>query len=303
MVWILSRGLTQSKDGMLDTVYNMEDRKRILSSINTCSEEELLSTRLFTRTKSKAIINYREKNGAFENLNSLLSVPGIGLLGLQRACDVLKKLDAKGLQILHEKSAAVQVYPHLSKAKQKTVESVVAMDIQGDRVTWAKVSRDLHVDDWNQSLIFDRPFLRYDHVLFHNSVKKFLEQLPEASLYIMENKVYRYTNIRIVPFITNLRILEAVIVTLLNGADENKIYLMKSQILSSFFNLSVGGERVSGKHIVQDIIDEKSTMANGVILPSHLVNVYSQYDAIQQDKFASCLLLAIALYKLVILKP
>lgn len=137
---------------------------------------------------------------------------------------------------------------------------------------------------------------------FFFQVKKFLEQLPAASLYIMENKVYRYTNIRIVPFITNLRILEAVIMTMLNGADENKIYLMKSQTLSNFFNLSVGGERVSGKHIVQDIIDRESTMADGVVLPSHLVNVYLKYDAVQQDKFASCLLLAIAVYKLIILK-
>lgn len=133
-----------------------------------------------------------------------------------------------------------------------------------------------------------------------------VNNLPSAGIYTLENKIYRYPSLRVVPFVFNLRIIEAMLVSMLNknfNTDcTHRVYTIKPQAISKLFNLSIGGERVSGQHIFRDIINKKSDPDLGVTMSNHLSSQFFQYDGIQQEKITCCLLQALTFYKLIILK-
>ena len=52
--------------------------------INTASQSELESVRGLGPAKAKAIITYREKNGAFKSLDELDSVKGFGKASIEK---------------------------------------------------------------------------------------------------------------------------------------------------------------------------------------------------------------------------
>lgn len=139
-----------------------------------------------------------------------------------------------------------------------------------------------------------------------------VQQLPKADIYVLESQIYRYTNLRIVPFLTNLRLMEAMLVTLLNPdlaqTCQYRTFFLKPNSVMKFFNLSVGGEKVSCRHIIQDIQrtalperDPKSLVSN-VDVPSMLWGTYWNEKSLGQERLSNCLLLAVAFYKLVVLK-
>ena len=54
------------------------ERTSSLININIASKEELMNLSGLGETKAKSIIEYREKNGNFKNIESIKEVPGIG---------------------------------------------------------------------------------------------------------------------------------------------------------------------------------------------------------------------------------
>ncbi|KAK7506441.1 hypothetical protein BaRGS_00002553 [Batillaria attramentaria] len=174
------------------------------------------------------------------------------------------------------------------------------------------MSRDLTLESWNTVPLLSKPFHKVDHVLFLEKLLQVVEQLPKSDVYVFESKIYRYTSLRVVPFLTNLRILEAMLVTLLNSqlaiTGQHHAFFLKPNSVMRFFNLAVGGERVSGQHILRDLqrsVHEDSgntSMVADVEVPAGLWEQYWQEQSIGQEKLANCFLLAVAFYKLVVLR-
>ena len=52
------------------------------------------------------------------------------------------------------------------------MESVVALDVWLDRVTWVAEDRDRRITDWGQKVIFEseKPKFIYDHLLYQEKV-------------------------------------------------------------------------------------------------------------------------------------
>ena len=67
------------------TYYNQNVNKKtytttqkVIVNINTASVQELCTIRMIGETKAKAIVNYREKYGAFKDKGDIVKVYGIG---------------------------------------------------------------------------------------------------------------------------------------------------------------------------------------------------------------------------------
>lgn len=52
--------------------------QKVIVNINTASVQELCTIRMIGETKAKAIVNYREKYGAFKDKGDIVKVYGIG---------------------------------------------------------------------------------------------------------------------------------------------------------------------------------------------------------------------------------
>lgn len=52
--------------------------QKVIVNINTASVQELCTIRMIGETKAKAIVNYREKYGAFKDKADIIKVYGIG---------------------------------------------------------------------------------------------------------------------------------------------------------------------------------------------------------------------------------
>lgn len=58
--------------------------------LNKASKEELMQVNGIGETKAEAIIQYREKNGAFGSVDELTEVDGIGTATLEKNRDMLR---------------------------------------------------------------------------------------------------------------------------------------------------------------------------------------------------------------------
>lgn len=57
---------------------NYTTTQKVIVNINTASVQELCTIRMIGETKAKAIVNYREKYGAFKDKGDIVKVYGIG---------------------------------------------------------------------------------------------------------------------------------------------------------------------------------------------------------------------------------
>ena len=136
-------------------------------------------------------------------------------------------------------------------------------------------------------------------------IHRALSSLPEADAYVLENKIYRYQYLKIVPVIVAIRLMEAVTITMLNHAYHEEtgahcVYTIKPHAISHFFDLVVGGERVSCQHIARDVINRCAQAADGVAIPDHLADYFYGLNHADQENLTRALLLAIIFYKRVV---
>ena len=123
----------------------------------------------------------------------------------------------------------------------------------------------------------------------------------------MEQKYLRIKDKKMSEFLSNLQILQWIIITTLNlKRGKNVIYMMNPRIIDRMFDLSVGGERVSNKYIILDIAGKKlvgkKNFFNDVEIPRHLMVNYLQNGDIEQDKLTTSLLQGLAFYKSILYK-
>ncbi|KAL8565882.1 hypothetical protein ACOMHN_059462 [Nucella lapillus] len=314
----VARSLTtkpsQTSKHVLDEMFSDSERGRILECFNKCSPEELQFTKHLSHQKALAVVKYRDRNGDFGNLSEILRVPGVGILGLQKLCSTMKALDYAAVQKLREKLdlETVKPSPPLSEHLQQNLSSLVTLELHADSVTFAQMSKDLTLEAWDRIPLFDKPFQRVDHVLFLDKLLQVIQKLPKSEAYVFEGKIYRYTSLRVVPYLTNLRILEAMLVTLLNSelsaTGQHRAYFLKPNSVMRFFKLAVGGERVSGQHIVRDLQrglgrdGEVDSLVSDVEISALLWEQFSCETSLGQERLTNCLLLAVAFYKLVVLR-
>ncbi|XP_076460230.1 transcription elongation factor, mitochondrial-like [Babylonia areolata] len=302
---------SQTSKHVLDEMFSDVERDRILECFNRCTPEELQFTKQLSHQKALAVVKYRERNGDFGSLSEILRVPGVGILGLQKLCTTMKALDYAAVQKLREKldMETVKPSPPLSENLQQNLSSLVAVELHTDCVTFAQMSRGLTLEAWDMIPLFEKPFQRVDHVQFLDKLLQVVERLPKSEVYVFEGKIYRYTNLRVVPYLTNLRILEAMLVTLLNTdlstSRQHRAYFLKPNSVMRFFKLSVGGERVSGQHIVRELqrgggADVGDSLVGDVEVGGPMWDQFLGEKSLGQERLTNCLLLAVAFYKLVV---
>lgn len=57
------------------------------------------------------------------------------------------------------------------------MKDLVTLDIQYDSIFWSKINKQLQVEDWKQTVLFDTPVLKLDHAVIIDQVCLSTQQL------------------------------------------------------------------------------------------------------------------------------
>ncbi|XP_063444316.1 transcription elongation factor, mitochondrial-like isoform X2 [Mytilus trossulus] len=299
----------------LNVLFSEEEQEKFVSLFNEAHAEQLALIKKCGSSKAKKIINFREENGDFSELSDVLKVVGMGEKSLIEICQTFQEQIAGGPVIKDDgeiddsegqttKRTTSHIHPRLSPELRENLQSVVTLDVSFEHVTVAKINRYLEVEEWKQIDLFDTYVQKLDHVLLFERIQAALDEIPEGDIYLKEDKLYRYKTLKVVPILTNLRILEYVIVNGLNAKNGgNVVHLMKPKTMDKIFQLQVGNERICAKPFVLDMYRKKLTgknkTLNDVTISRELMDEYLSKKDIDKDKLNKSLLLGLAFYKLI----
>lgn len=82
------------------------------------------------------------------------------------------------------------------------------------------------------------------------------------------------------------------------GDGEAVVYILRPQVTGRFFNLMVGGERMSCQDVVKQIASDSHPAVTGVQVSSLLLQSYNEEVESVREQMAHCLLQSLAFYKL-----
>ncbi|KAL3877831.1 hypothetical protein ACJMK2_035475 [Sinanodonta woodiana] len=295
----------------LDDDFPAEEKEKILDFLSNSSDSVLMKCNFLSSSTCNWIIDYRKTNGPFQTLASVLEVPTIGNAKLEKICNSIlqmKKTDAisTGKNMVEGTFNIKDTYPKLTSEICKNVDEVVALDIQLNHLTWAKINRRKEVCDLNQVQFLDKHTIRYDHVLYHKVLRDTLKEVPHCDLYLLEKKMQNLKSLKLLQFYMNKQILEALLMTMLNERHdsgdefENRVYLMPTVNLMRLYNLSIGGEMTSGRMLVKELLSGQECALMGLHIPMDLAKFYNEQSDYKQDRLAICILNAYATLKLFI---
>ncbi|XP_074659790.1 transcription elongation factor, mitochondrial-like [Tubulanus polymorphus] len=284
----------------------------LLHKFNSAHHEELSQIRHCSSVKSANIVRHRQTKGEYRSLLEILNVPGIATLGLKKICHAIlnDELSSKALKTRTsgyktEVNHGGLCHPKMTAAVAKDVNSVLSIDLQMDKISWAHIDKQTYLLDWREDIVFDKRPMKYDHVYFHEKISEAVEKLPVADIYLLEGKLHRCSSLKLVPFYITTHIVEAVLMTILNKhlpqTGLHKVYILKPFTVSKHFSLIIGGERVSGQHIIHNIIAGSGSPCTASI-PEPQIDYYTGLTHVQQENLSRAFLLGITFNQLILQK-
>ncbi|KAK6169356.1 hypothetical protein SNE40_020427 [Patella caerulea] len=287
----------------LNSKYNEEQRQKILQHLNQSTADELFVPRVMLMQRAVAIQQYRSTNGQFNSISDVLNISGIGPLVLEKFCDFIIKspetLAQEKNDIGIKKFRNSLFNPKLSSEDLKKINNVIAIDLQLDRITWAKMDRDLVLQDWSHALIYHSGYQKFNHAAVLEKLQEITQTMSDADIFVMENKLFRITNLKVVPLALNFRVLEAMLLTVLSMSFNRNVVTSKPNEIGNYYGLIIGGERVSGINLLKDLFQNRSEHLNCQISNEFRTSYYKA-ENVQQEYYTNCLLLANAYHKLVL---
>ncbi|CAH1794977.1 unnamed protein product [Owenia fusiformis] len=289
------------KSERLEERYSAQESSKILEKINTYQVQDFETLKWFSKPKAVSLVQARKVRGPFESLYTLAEVPKFTNIKLYKVCDAL--LYNTQAERVPKRASASDVNPPLTPEKCKNIKSLVAMEIRLDNISWVHMDSDLRVIQWEQESFFEQYSARYDHAEYQTQLSRVVSMLPEADMYSYELIPQGYTNLQKIPYQVNNAIIQAIITTMLNmrhqgnqsewNSDINRVYTIKSYAVQKYFNLNLGGERVSSRLLLDDVISREN-----VPIPKDIMTQYMSYDNIGKELLTRCLFQAVAFYKL-----
>nr|XP_006125290.1 transcription elongation factor, mitochondrial [Pelodiscus sinensis] len=298
----------------LYNLYSPEQQSAILQVLNTASERELSAIKLLRGKKSGNVIQHREKNGPFRNLQSLLAVPLFQYKTVVKVCNFIldpsEKGDRRERKIQDTRSSVRFIKPEIERERLETLGSIVSVVFGTRKIAWAHVDRNLTVCDWQQEECVRFMKGAYNPAVYLEEISSVVSKIPEADLYILEKNGLPVQNTNLFPIILHLRTVEAMLYVLLQKAfiqdGQHKVVSMARSTVGKHFGLIVGDSRTSGMDLVKQFLLQSITQEQPRLsFPRNKVvryrNLFSSVTQNRDEEMCDSVLQALAFYELLIL--
>ncbi|XP_067136504.1 transcription elongation factor, mitochondrial-like [Centruroides vittatus] len=141
------------------------------------------------------------------------------------------------------------------------IKSVVGLDLTLPYLTVSHLSRDMVLHSWERIPVSND--LKYDIHACYSEAINLVSRIPEADVYLMEQKRLRAKHLTHVPYTIRQTALELFILSQFKHSEDIlpthlKVVTIKNSSLSSVFQIQVGNERVTGQDIIHKLLNKET---------------------------------------------
>lgn len=297
-----------SKVTPLDSFYTPEQRLAILTLLNTGSETDLSVVKLLRGRKLNSILEYRSKNGHFEDLESVVNVP---LLKHKSAVIVFNSILNPRERKEKKNNEKIQfekfIKPPVEKIHLKAATSIISIVCGTNRIAWTHMDQAQTVLDWKQVECPSFMNGTYMASSYLEDISTVVSNLPAADLFVVEKPGVSLQNPTLFSVMAHLQTVEAMLFALLSPplqpGSAPKVLNMMRNTVGRHFDLMVGDSRVSGARTVKQLMTESMTRkCPRVTFPKELLIKYKEAFQMSSrnkaNEMCDALLQAVAFYEL-----
>ncbi|XP_013078832.2 transcription elongation factor, mitochondrial-like isoform X2 [Biomphalaria glabrata] len=291
----------------IEQVYKPEDEVKILNILNTFTEEQLRQEKHLIYPLVDQIVEYRSKIGPFTTLTDLKKVKGVGPHRFKEICekflsDTVQASQKKntGTKARTEKPVESYFSPVIKPEILKTISSVTSVTVCLDAIYFTTMDRDLNVSNWSHVMLTGSDLQQQTAPKILEQALAVVEALPSSNFYLFETRFSRRFSLSHIDVFMFVAQLQMALVTLLNKEFketlQHNVYYVSDVFTRKAFGLNVGGEQVSGRHILKLIEDNQYT--DVVSVPPELWrNYYNMETSLYKERYCSCLLVALGFFQ------
>ncbi|XP_066958175.1 transcription elongation factor, mitochondrial isoform X3 [Macrobrachium rosenbergii] len=253
--------------------YSAEETQRILEILNHSSEEAFFEFKI-TKGMAKKLIKGRSQLGTFQNVSQLLNIDGFGLKNVENICD--KVLNEKPSQILKEEEfvqSKVLIFKKLVKPRVepqiiKEMETLLAIDVMVGGLSWTLLDRHGVLIDVGYEELLSKG-QRFDAPKIYDKMRGILTALLDIRQ---------------------------------EGKKGGNLFYLRDILVSKLFNLKVGGERICGLNLADQIMQSEKILdwLPPLELNNETQEKYFSIDKVQRKYISTSLFISLAFYQTVI---
>lgn len=294
---------------VLGKIFSSEEQASILHVLNTASNEELGAFGLLRGRKSVNIVEYREKFGPFQNLETLTNVPSFQYKTVVQVCNsILYPKTEKTKKLPENVQLRKFIKSDVKSERLKAVNSIVSIVFGTRRIAWAHLDRKLAVLDWQYDDCWKLRDKIYPSSVYLEEISSVISKIPEADFYVLEKMTLSFQNTTLFPILLHFHITEAMLYALLDKTfaleGQHQVLSMSRSAVGKHFGLMLGDSRTSGKELVKQFISESVMKKEPrVFFPLDKVVHYRKRflsDSHRVEELYDSLLQAIAFYEVAV---
>ncbi|XP_062976002.1 transcription elongation factor, mitochondrial isoform X2 [Elgaria multicarinata webbii] len=175
---------------VIDDLYSSEQRSAVLQLLNSGSEEELSAVKLLRGRKSINVIEYRNRHGPFQDLQSLLEVPLFQYKTAVKVCNFilnpLAKEETKDRKTQNAMLTMKCIKPEIERERLESANSIVSVVFGTRKIAWTHVNRRLVIQDWQQQECTMFMKGAYMPAMYLKEISSIVSRIPEADFYVLE---------------------------------------------------------------------------------------------------------------------
>nr|XP_003469538.2 transcription elongation factor, mitochondrial [Cavia porcellus] len=308
---ITSSGANAKESGnVLDKVFSSEEQASILRVLNTASNKELEAFKLLRGRKSNNIVEYREKHGPFQSLESLMNVPLFQYKTIVQVCNSIlcPETEKTKRKLPENQQLRNLIKPNIERRRLKATNSIVSVVFGTRRIAWAHLDRKLTVQDWHHTDYWKLKSKTRPASVYLEEISSVISEMPKADFYVLEKTALSIQNATLFPILLHFHTTEAMLYALLNKTfaqdGQHQVLSISRNAVGKHFELMIGDSRTSGKELVKQFLSESVLKAEPrVFFPRDKVVHYREKflsDSHRIEELYDSLLQAVAFYELAV---